>query len=88
MPQKNDEVQVQLTLRAVQNDSKLSLRAAASIYSVDLEKLSRRRRGKQSRRDIPTNSRKLSDLEESVMVQYILDLDTKGFPPCLSSVEV
>jgi hypothetical protein len=39
------------------------------------------------RRDIPANSRKLTDLEESVIVQYILDLDSKGFPPRLSGVE-
>jgi hypothetical protein len=50
-------------------------------------KLSRRRRGQQSRRDIPANSRKLTDLEESVIIQYILDLDAKGFPPRLSGVE-
>ena len=87
MLQKNDEAQVQLALQAMQNDAKLSLRAAARIYSVDHQKLSRRQRGQQSRRDIPANSRKLTDLEESVIVQYILDLDAKGFPPRLSGVE-
>ena len=87
MPQKNDEAQVQLALQAMQNDSKLSLRAAAKIYSVHHTKLSRRQRGRQSRRDITANSRKLTNLEESVIVQYILDLDSKGFPPRLSGVE-
>src|SRR5690349_14610362 len=87
MPQKNDESQVILALQALENDPKLSLRAAARIFSVDPMKLSRRRRGQQSRRDIPANSRKLTDLEESVIIQYILDLDAKGFPPRLSGVE-
>jgi hypothetical protein len=41
----------------------------------------------QSRRDILANSRKLTNLEESVIVQHILDLDSKGFPPRLSGVE-
>ena len=50
-------------------------------------KLSRCRRGQQSQRNILANSRKLTDLEEDVIVQYILALDSKGFPPCLSSVE-
>lgn len=76
-----------LALQAIENDPKLSLRAAAKIYSVNHEKLSRRRRGQQSRRDIPANSRKLTNLEEPVIVQYILELDSKGFPPRLSSVE-
>jgi len=87
MSLKKDEAQVQLALQALQNDPKLSLRAAARIYSVHHTKLSRRRRGKESRRDIPANSRKMSDLEELVIIQYILDLDSKGFPPRLSGVE-
>ena len=87
IPQKNNESQVILALQALKNDPKLSLRAAARIFSVDPMKLSRRRRSQQSRRDIPANSRKLTDLEESIIVQYILDLDAKGFPPYLSSIE-
>ena len=87
MPQNYDESQVILALQALENDPKLSLRAAARIFSVDPMKLSRRRRGKESRRDIPANLRKLTDLEESVIVQYILDLDSQGFPPRLSGVE-
>ena len=86
MPQKNDESQVVLALQAMQNDPKLSARAAGKIYSVDHEKLSRRKRGIQPRRDTLANSRKLTDLEESVLVQYILDLATKGFPPRVSIV--
>src|ERR1700761_61426 len=87
MPQKNDESQVILALQAMQNDPKLSARAAGQIYSVDHAKLSRRRHGIQPRRHISANSRKLTDLEESVLVQYILDLAAKGFPPRLSIVE-
>ena len=87
MPQKNDESQIVLALRAMQNNPKLSARAAGKIYSINHEKLSRRRRGIQPRRDISANSRKLTNLEESVLIQYILDLSTKGFPPRLSMVE-
>src|ERR1700709_1665440 len=86
MPQKNDERQINLALQAIQNDPNLSARAAGKIYSINHEKLSRRRRGMQSRRDIPANSRKLTDLEQSVLVQYILDLAAKGFPPRVSVV--
>src|SRR4051794_35661848 len=43
---KKDEAQVQLALQALENDPKLSLTAAARIYSVHHTKLSRRRRGK------------------------------------------
>jgi hypothetical protein len=33
------------------------------------------------------NSRKLTDLEEQTIIQYILDLDSPGFPPRIISVE-
>ena len=77
MSKKDDESIIILALQATQNDPNLSSRAAAKIYSISHEKLSRRKRGVQSRRDISANSRKLTDLEESVLVQHILDLATK-----------
>jgi hypothetical protein len=87
MRQKIDESQIILALQALKKDPKLSLRAAAKIYSVDHTKLSRRQRGIRPRRDTTANSRKMTDLEESVILEYILDLDSKGFPPRLSGVE-
>ena len=52
----------------MQNDLKLSARAAGKIYNVDYKKLSRRQRSIQSRRNIVANLRKLTNLEESVIV--------------------
>jgi hypothetical protein len=49
--------------------------------------LYRRQKGILSRRDTIPNSRKLSDLEGHIIVKYILDLDSRGFPPQLRSVE-
>src|SRR4051812_13320256 len=86
MPQKNDESEILLALQAMENDTKLSARAAAKIYSVDPRKVQRRLNGMQSRRDIPANSRKLTDLEESAILERILDLAAKGFPPRLTVV--
>jgi hypothetical protein len=87
MPQKNDESQLILAIQALQKDPTLRPQVAARIYSVDHRKLGRRLQGIPSRRDILANSRKLTDLEESVLVQYILDLAAKGFPPWVSVVE-
>ena len=86
MPQKNDERNIILALQAIENDPKLSARAAAKIYSADPRKVQRRIKGMQPRRDIPANSRKLTDLEEDAIVERILDLSSKGFPPRLSVV--
>jgi len=73
MSHKHDESRILLALQAMQNDPKLSARATGKIYS-DHEKLSRRKPGIHPRHDITANSQKLTDLKESVLVQYILDL--------------
>ena len=76
-----------MALEALQNDKNLTERAAAKIYGVDRRTLGRRRAGKPARRDMPVNSRKLTDLEERTIVQYILELDARAFPPRLRGVE-
>jgi transposase-like protein len=80
------EYKLKIVLESLKKDPELSIRAAAKIYNVDRTSLSQRHVGRLSRRDIQANSRKLTDLEESVIVQHIVDLDSKGCPPRLSSV--
>ena len=87
MPQLYSERQVLLALQALQNNPNLSLRGAARLYQVNYWALRRRHNGIQSRRDWIPKSRKLSDLEEQIIIQFILDLDSRGFPPRLRSVE-
>jgi hypothetical protein len=41
----------------------------------------------QARRDILANLRKITDLEELVLIQYILNLASKGFPLRISIVK-
>ena len=62
-------------LQALQCNQKLTIRRAVSIYQVCPKKLGRRQKGMQSRRDWFPQSSKLSDLEEQIIVQFILDLD-------------
>ncbi|KAJ0133796.1 hypothetical protein HZ326_23144 [Fusarium oxysporum f. sp. albedinis] len=87
MPQSNKESQIHVALHAYQNDPKLSLRRAAKVYEVNYNTLHARHNGIQSQADTIPNSRKLSNLEEQIMVQYILDLDSRKFPPRLRFVE-
>lgn len=81
------EARTLLALQALQNDPKLSVRRAAKSYQVSEPRLRRRRQGIQSRRDTTTPSRRLSDLEEQIIIQFILDLDSRGFPPRLRGVK-
>ena len=87
MPQKNDDIQLNLAIYAICRDPKLKVFTISKIYKVDHRKLGERLRGIPSRRDIQANSRKLTNLEESVLSKYILDLASKGFPPRLTIVE-
>ncbi|KAH7471139.1 hypothetical protein FOMA001_g13604 [Fusarium oxysporum f. sp. matthiolae] len=87
MSQPSIEAKTLLALQALQNNPKLSVRRAAKMYEIDERRLRRRQQGIQSRRDWIPKSRKLSDLEEQIIVQFILDLDSRGFPSRLRFVE-
>ena len=81
------EARVILALEALRNDKELKLEAVAKLYNVASSTLRDRRAGKPARRDIPANSRNLTDLEEQTIVQYVVELYTRAFPPRLGDVE-
>jgi hypothetical protein len=83
----SNEARIILALQALKNDQTLSLRAAAKIYKVSPATLMRRRAGKPARRDTTPNLRRLTDSEEEAIVQYILGLIARAFPPRLRGVE-
>lgn len=81
------ESRVNLALEAIQNDQNLSIRAAAKIYGVSDRTIRRRRDGSAARHDTVPNLRKLTQLEEEAIVQYVIELCTRSFPPRLRGVE-
>ncbi|KAJ3542614.1 hypothetical protein NM208_g4000 [Fusarium decemcellulare] len=87
MSDPNIEARTLLALQVLQNNPSLRLKPIARTYKVSEVRLRRRQQGIQSRRDTIPNSRRLSDLEEQILVQFILDLDSRGFPPRLRFVE-
>jgi hypothetical protein len=87
MPAASKEGQIILALQALQNDKNLSVRAAAKIYGVPRKTLGRRRAGKPARYDTTPKSRKLTPSEEDAIVQYIIELSERAFPPRLRGVE-
>ncbi|SCO91748.1 related to transposase [Fusarium oxysporum] len=80
MSQSTAEARIILALEAYQADPKLSLRRAAFLYDVHFQTLHHRSQGRQARDDYIPSSRKLSDQEEQLIVEYILNLDSRGFP--------
>jgi len=87
MPSTSKEDMIVLALKALERDATLKVNTAAKIYGVDRMTLTRRRDGKPARYDTPANSRKLTDLEEKTIVQYIIKLYTRTFHPRLCYVE-
>ena len=75
-----------LALEALKKDPQLSVRKAATLYEIPESSLRDRRTGMRPRCEAPANSRKLTDLEEKVLLERVLDLDTRGFQPRLSDV--
>jgi len=80
------EAQIQLAVEALKRDPNLSVKRAASIYKVPETTLRKRRAGRPSRADTMANSRNLTNTEEQVIVEHILELVARGFPPRLAAV--
>ena len=87
MESTRNEERLMLAVRAIQNDPALRIRAAAKTYSIPHTTLTMRLRGTSSRRDSTPKSRKLTDAEERAVLQHVLDLHARSFPPRLANVE-
>ena len=82
------DASINLALQAIQKDPSLSIRSAAKIYKISRATLGRRLNGITPRRDSPPNSAKLTELEEKVIIERIIDLDSRSCSPWISGVGV
>ena len=83
----SNERRIILAIQAIENNKNLSCRQAAKIYEIPEATLRHRMNGRTSKPDSRNARRKLTNSEEDAIVQYILDLDERGFPPRIASVE-
>ena len=82
----NLEGRISLALHAYATNQCKSLSAAATLYGVPRKTLFRRNSGIRSRRETRPAACKLTQNEEEVVLQRILDLDEQGFLPQLTIV--
>jgi hypothetical protein len=80
------EGRIDLALQAFRSGQFDTLRRAATAFNVKHQRLSDRLHGITFRPDMRPNSHKLTTTEEQTIVQYILDLDSRGFAPRLCEV--
>jgi len=66
---------------------KMSRRAAAKLYNILEITLRDRMTGRPSRLDTRPKAQNMTELEETVLLRYILDMDERGFAPRLAGVE-
>ena len=81
------EARVILALEAIQKDNKLSIRAAAKIYNVPATTICHQCDSRTIQCNTIPNLKKLTNLEEQAIVQYIIKLSMQSFPPRLHSVK-
>ncbi len=86
MQVQTQEARVILAIEAIRSSKKLSCRAAAKLYSVPESTLRTRMNGATALAERRPAIQLLTEIEEEVVVQYILDLDSRGFPPWVENI--
>ena len=81
------EARIILAIEAIRTTKKLTRLRAAKIYNVPYSTLTDRMNGRTNLTERRPANHKLTDLEEEVISQYILNLDLRGFAPRLAGVE-
>ena len=86
MPQQSKEANILLAMEAIRMNRKLSMRRAAEMYQVSKTTLLARMSGRIPAPEKRNARHNLTLTEEETLVQYILELDARGFPPQINYV--
>ena len=82
----SNEADIQLAIPSIESHQIQSNRRAAAVYNVSERTIRRRRAGRLARRDYQPNFKKLIQVEEEVVVSYIIELDLRGLTPTYAAV--
>jgi hypothetical protein len=82
-----NESRIILAIEAVRSSSKISIRRIITLYEIPRNSFSYRLTGRTPRNKTKVNYHKLIEIEEEVIIRYILNLDTRGFAPRLTSIK-
>ena len=83
----SQEARIQLAIQALDRNQIYGIRHTASLNDVPWTTLRDRRAGLAYRRDTIPNSIKLTANKEQVVIDHILDLSSRGFPPRYTAVQ-
>jgi hypothetical protein len=80
------EGRIVLAISALQKNPRSSVKSIANAYNVPRTTLRRRLNGCTYRPDNNAQKRRLLPSEEQVLVQWVLEKDSRGFPPHLVDI--
>ncbi|APA14950.1 hypothetical protein sscle_14g097200 [Sclerotinia sclerotiorum 1980 UF-70] len=81
------EARINLAIEAIRTSQNLSIRKAAKLYNIPHTTLTSRMNGILPLTERRPANHKMTKLEEKLLLQYILDMDERGFSPRISDVE-
>jgi transposase len=87
MSNSSKEARMILAVKASYENPKLSCRAVARSFRVPESTLRSRVNGHLPLSECRPANTKMTDLEEQIILERILDLDSQGFAPQIASVE-
>ena len=79
MQSSSNENKIIMALQAINQNLKLSIKRASQIYEVPRTTLINRRDGIQSKCDISSKSKNLTDLKKKIIFEHIIDLINCSF---------
>ena len=81
MSSESQEARIILAIEAIRTTRKLPAARAAKLYNVPRTTLVDRMKGRVAKPEKRNGRHQLTLAEEETLVQHILDLDSRGFPP-------
>ena len=87
MEEFSKDTRLALAIEDKKQTPKLSLRKLSSLYNIPFATLQARINGWAAKADIIPKNRKLTPTEERVIVERILNLDSRAFPVRRQNVE-
>ena len=86
MNSQSQEARILLAIQAIRTSQEMSIRCAAKTYDVPQTTLRDRMKGRTSKAENRNAQHNLTPTEEETLIRYILDLDSRGFPPRINDV--
>ena len=86
MSVQSQEARVILAIKAICTTKKMSIRGAVKIYGVPEATIRHRIKGRVLKLEKRNARYNLTPTKEETLVQYVLDLDARGFSPWIDGV--